>query len=77
MQEFIDLEKQETLSKLTFFNDLEKVEKMFNEYKESFSKIGINTETIIGTNRDVIEILTEIARQLYEIQLKLYDLERK
>ena len=50
---------------------------MFNEYKESFSKIGINTETIIGTNRDVIEILTEIAKQLYNIQLKLYDLERK
>ena len=50
---------------------------MFEEYKEAFSKIGINTETIIGTNRDVIEVLTEIAKQLYNIQLKLYDLERK
>lgn len=77
MEEFINLEKQENLSKLIFFNDLEKVEKMFDEYKEAFSKIGINTETIIGTNRDVIEILTEIAKQLYTIQLKLYDLEKK
>lgn len=76
MEEFINLEKQEKLSRLTFFNDLEKVEKMFEEYKEAFSKIGINTETIIGTNRDVIEVLTEMARQLYTIQLKLYDLER-
>lgn len=50
---------------------------MFDDYKEAFSKIGINTETIIGTNRDVIEILTEIAKQLYNIQVKLYDLERK
>ena len=50
---------------------------MFDEYKETFSKIGINTETITGKNKDVIEILTEIAKQLYEIQLKLYDLERK
>ena len=77
MEEFINLEKQEKLNRLTFFKDLEKVEKMFDEYKEAFSKIGINTETIIGTNRDVIEVLTEIAKQLYNIQLKLYDLERK
>ena len=78
MREFIDLEKQEKLSKLTFFNDLKKkVEKMFDEYKESFSKIGINTKTDVSTNRDLLEVLTEIAKQLYEIQLKLYDLERK
>ena len=77
MKEFIDLEEQETFKKLKFFNDLEKVEKMYDDYKEAFSKIGINTETIIGMNRDVIEILTEIAKQLYNIQVKLYDLERK
>lgn len=77
MEGFIALDEQEKISKLKFFNDLEKVEKMFDDYKEVFSKIGINTETIIGTNRDIIEILTEIARQLYNIQLRLYDLERK
>ena len=77
MEKFVNLEKQEELSRLAFFNDLVKVEKMFDEYKEAFSKIGINTETITGKNKDVIEILTEIAKQLYEIQLKLYDLERK
>ena len=77
MQEFINLEKQEKLKELNFFNDLKKIEKLHDDYEEAFSKIGINTKTDVGTNRDVIEILTEIAKQLYEIQLKLYDLERK
>ena len=77
MEGFIDLEKQETLKRLKFFNELEKIEKMHDDYEEAFSKIGINTETDVGTNKDVIEVLTEIAKQLYEIQLKLYDLERK
>ena len=77
MEEFINLEKQEKLSRLTFFNDLEKVEKMFEEYKEAFSKIGINTKTDVGTNRDLLEVLIEIANQLYDMQLKIYDLERK
>lgn len=77
MQEFINLEKQEELKELNFFNDLKKIEKLYNDYEEAFSKIGINTKNDDGTNRDLLEVLTEMARQLYEIQLKLYDLERK
>lgn len=77
MQEFIDLEKQETLKEVSFFNDLKKIEKLHNDYEEAFSKIGINTKTDVGTNKDLLEVLTEMAKQLYEIQLKLYDLERK
>lgn len=77
MQEFINLEKQEKLKELNFLYDLEKIEKMHNAYEEAFSKIGINTKTDVGTNRDLLEVLTDIAKQLYEIQLKLYDLERK
>ena len=77
MQEFIDLEKQEKFKELNFFNDLKKIEKLHDDYEEAFLKIGINTKTNVGTNRDLLEILTEIAKQLYEIQLRLYDLERK
>lgn len=77
MQEFINLEKQEKFKELNFFNDLKKIEKLHDDYEEAFSKIGINTKTDVGTNRDLLEVLTEIAKQLYEIQLKLYDLERK
>lgn len=77
MEEFINLEKQEKLKEFNFFNDLKKIEKLHDDYEEAFSKIGINTKTDIGTNRDLLEILTDIAKQLYEIQLKLYDLERK
>ena len=77
MQEFIDLEKQEKLKELNFFNDLKKIEKLHNDYEEAFSKIGINTKTDAGTNRDLLEILTEMAKQLYEIQLKVYDLGKK
>ena len=76
MQEFIDLEKQKTLKELNFFNDLKKIEKLHDDYEEAFSKIGINTKTDVGTNRDLLEVLTEMARQLYTIQLRLYDLER-
>ena len=77
MQEFIDLEKQETLKEVSFFNDLKKIEKLHNDYEEAFSKIGINTKTDAGTNRDLLEILTEMAKQLYEIQLKVCDLGKK
>ena len=77
MEEFINLEKQETFKELNFFNDLKKIEKLHDDYEEAFSKIGINTKTDVGTNRDLLEVLTDIAKQLYEIQLKLYDLERK
>ena len=49
MEGFIDLEKQETLKRLKFFNELEKIEKMQDDYEEAFSKIGINTETDVGT----------------------------
>lgn len=77
MQEFIDLEAQEKINKLRFFDDLKKVEKMYNDYEEAFSKIGINTKTDVGTNRDLLEVVTEMAKQLYTMQLKLYDLERK
>jgi hypothetical protein len=75
LKEFIDL--QEKLNRSNFFYDLEKVEKMYNDYKEAFSKIGINTEQANGSNKDVIEVLTEIAKQLCIIQLKLYELEKK
>ena len=74
---FINLEKQEKLKESTFFYDLKKIEKLHDDYEEAFSKIGINTKTDVGTNRDLLEVLTEIAKQLYEIQLKLYDLEKK
>jgi hypothetical protein len=77
MQEFINLGKQEKLNELNFFNDLKKIEKLHDDYEEAFSKIGINTKTNVGTNRDLLEILTEMANQLYTIQLKLYELERK
>ena len=77
MQEFINLEKQEKLKESNFFNDLKKIENLHDNYEEAFSKIGINTKTDVGTNRDLLEVLTEIAKQLYEIQLKLYDLEGK
>ena len=77
MQEFINLGKQEKLNELNFFNDLKKIEKLHNDYEEAFSQIGINTKTDVGTNRDLLEVLTDMARQLYTIQLKLYDLERK
>ena len=77
MQEFINLEKQEKLKELTFFNDLKKIEKLHNDYEEAFSKIGINTKTDVGTNKDLLEVLTEMANQLYTMQLKIYDLERK
>lgn len=77
MEEFINLEKQETFKELNFFNDLKKIEKLHDDYEEAFSKIGINTKTDIGTNRDLLEVLTDIARQLYNIQLKLYELEKK
>lgn len=77
MQEFINLEKQEKLKELTFFNDLKRIEKLHDDYEEAFSKIGINTKTDVGTNRDLLEVLTDVAKQLYNIQVKLYDLERK
>ena len=77
MQEFINLEKQETFKELNIFNDLKKIEKLHDDYEEAFSKIGINTKTDVGTNRDLLEVLTDMAKQLYNIQLKLYDLERK
>ena len=77
MQEFVNLEKQETLKEVSFFNDLKKIEKLHDDYEEAFSKIGINTKTDVGTNKDLLEVLTDMARQLYNIQLKLYDLERK
>ena len=77
MQEFMNLGKQETLKELNFFNDLKDIEKLHDDYEEAFSKIGINTKTDIGINRDLLEILTEIAKQLYTMQSKIYDLERK
>ena len=77
MEQFINLEKQEKLKELNFFNDLKKIEKLHDDYEEAFSKIGINTKTDVGKNRDLLEVLTEIAKQLYTIQVKLYDLERK
>ena len=77
MQEFINLEKQEKLKELNFFNDLKKIEKLHDDYEEAFSKIGINTKTDVGTNRDLLEVLTDIAKQLHNIQVRLYDLERK
>ena len=77
MQEFINLGKQEKLNELNFFNDLKKIEKLHDDYEEAFSKIGINTKTNVGTNRDLLEVLTDMAKQLYTIQLKLYELERK
>lgn len=76
MEEFIDLEAQEKINKVKLFDDLKKIEKLHNDYEEAFSKIGINTKTDVGTNRDLLEVLTEMARQLYTIQLRLYDLER-
>ena len=78
MKEFINLvEAQEKPNMSRFFKDLEKVEKMHNDYEKAFSKIGINTKNDDGTNRDLLEVLTEMAKQLYEIQLKIYSLERK
>lgn len=77
MQEFVNLEKQEKFKELNFFNDLKKIEKLHDDYEEAFSKIGINTKTDAGTNRDLLEILTEMAKQLYEIQLKVHDLGKK
>ena len=77
MQEFIDLEKQETLKELNFLNDLKNIEKLHNDYEDAFSKIGINTKTDVGKNKDLLEVLTEMAMQLYTMQLKIYDLERK
>ena len=77
MQEFIDLEAQEKINKVKLFDDLKKIEKLHNDYEEAFSKIGINTKTDVGTNKDLLEVLTEMAKQLYTMQLKIYDLERK
>ena len=77
MKEFIDLEAQEKINKLRFFDDLKKIEKLHDDYEEAFSKIGINTKNDDGTNRDLLEVLIEMANQLYTIQLKLYGLERK
>ena len=77
MREFIDLEAQEKINKLRFFDDLKKIEKLHDDYEKAFSKIGINTKNDDGTNKDLLEVLTEMANQLYTIQLKLYDLERK
>ena len=77
MQEFINLGKQEKFKELNFFNDLKKIEKLHDDYEQAFSKIGINTKNDIGINRDLLEVLTEIAKQLYTMQSKIYDLERK
>lgn len=77
MEEFMDLEAQEKINKVKLFDDLKKIEKLHNDYEEAFSKIGINTKTDVGTNKDLLEVLTEMANQLYTMQLKIYDLERK
>ena len=47
---------EESLKRMSFFNELEKVEKMFEEYEETFKLIGINVKDVNGNNKDVIKI---------------------
>ena len=58
--------------RIEFFNKLSRLEKIHNNYEEIFKKIGIDVE-----GKDSLEVLTFIAEQLYDIQSRLYTLERK
>lgn len=58
--------------RVEFFNKLSRLEKIHNNYEEIFKKIGLDVE-----DKDTLEVLTFIAEQLYNIQSKLYYLERK
>ena len=58
--------------KIEFFSTLSALEKIHDDYKEVFKKIGLNVE-----GKDTLEVLTYLANQIIDMQLRLYDLERK